>query len=259
MDMYAAPRSTRFALWLKLLVLGVLAYIAASPFIFHFLAATIAQSGKPSPMPIAALVAFMGVQASVFVGLAAWAFVALGPQMGLDAPVLRGTQRLREVFVPAILAGTIATLVLVAISLGLRPFLPAELHKAGTDAANAMGGAWLGISGAFYGGIIEEMIMRLGLMTVLAFAFSKAHVPKAAALLSANFAAALLFGVGHLPAARALGIPFTPALIAYIVLANAVGGIVFGWLYAKRGIETAMLAHFTGDVWVHVALRSFLS
>lgn len=259
MDIDATPRSPRFALWLKLLVLGMLAYVAASPFLFQFLAATIAKSGKHLPMPIVAIVAITGAQASVFVGLAAWAFVALGPPLGLDAPVLRGVQRLRDVFVPAILASTIATLALVALSLGFRPFLPAELHKAGTDAANAMGGAWLGISGAFYGGIIEEMITRLGLMTVLAFALSKVRVPKAAALLGANFASALLFGVGHLPAAHALAIPFTSTLVAYIVFANAVGGIVFGWLFAKRGIEAAMVAHFTCDVWVHVVLRSFLS
>jgi len=254
----AAPSNPRFALWLKLLLLGMFAYVAASPFMFHFLAATIAQSGKSSPLPIAALVAIQGVQASLLVGLAAWAFVALGPKLGLDAPVLRRVQRLREVLVPAILAGTIATLAIVAISLGFRHFLPAELHTALADATKTMGGALLGISGSFYGGIIEEMMMRLGLMTLLAYLLTKAHAPRTAALLGANLAAALIFGVGHLPAVHAMRIPFTPALVAYIVLANAVGGIVFGWLYAKRGIEAAMVAHFSCDVWLHVLLRSFL-
>lgn len=259
MNMDQAPKSPRFALWLKLLLLGMLAYIAASPFFFHFLAATIALSGKPSPLPIAALVAIAGVQVSLYMGLAAWAFVALGPRMGLDAPVLRGVQRLRDVIVPGILAGTIASLALVAVSLSFRPFISPDLHKAATDAANAMGGPLLGISGAFYGGIIEEMMMRLGLMTLLAFALSKARLPRTAALLCANLAAAILFGAGHLPAAHYLGFPFTPALIAYIVLANAVGGIVFGWLFAKRGIEAAMVAHFTCDLWVHVVFQSLLS
>lgn len=259
MGVDAASSSPRLALWLKLLVLGMLAYLAASPFFFHFIAAIIAQSGEPSSIPIAALVAIEGVQASLFIGLAAWAFVVLGPPMGLDAPVLRGVQRLRDVLVPAILAGTFATLVLVAVSLGFRPFLPAELHKTATDAANAMGGPLLGISASFYGGIIEETMMRLGLMTLLAFALSKARVPRTAALLGANLAAALLFGVGHLPAAQALGVPLTPALVASIILGNAVGGVVFGWLFAKRGIEAAMVAHFTCDLWLHVVLPPFLS
>jgi membrane protease YdiL (CAAX protease family) len=33
---------------------------------------------------------------------------------------------------------------------------------------------------------------------------------------------------------------------------NAVGGLVFGWLYWKRGIEMAMLGHFSADIVLHV-------
>jgi membrane protease YdiL (CAAX protease family) len=53
---------------------------------------------------------------------------------------------------------------------------------------------------------------------------------------------AVLFGVGHLPAlAQAVGL--TPALIARTVLLNAVAGVAFGWLYWRRSLEAAMVAH----------------
>ena len=250
--------TTRVALWLRLFLLGLFACVAASPFLFHFLAATVARSGYVQRVPIAVLVAIAIAQVSLYIGLAAWAFVALGPYVDLDAPVLRGERRLRDVLAPSITAGSIAALLIVATSLVLRPFLPAQFLQAESGALDAIGGSLLGISGAFYGGIIEEMMMRLGLMTLLAFAFSKASVPKAVAIQGANLVTALLFGLGHLPAMHSLHLPFTPMLVTYIVLANAIGGIVFGWLYARRGIESAMVAHFTCDVWIHVVLRSFL-
>ena len=165
-----APRSPRLALWAKLVVLGALAYAAASPFFFHFIAATFAKAGKPLPLPLAAIVVLQGLQTCGIVALAAWGFVALGPRLGLDAPVLRGKRRLREVLVPGLLAGTVATLAAVGIEQAFRPFVPAKLHEAGTGAA--MGGPLLGLSASFYGGVIEETLMRLGVMTLLAFALT---------------------------------------------------------------------------------------
>jgi len=36
------------------------------------------------------------------------------------------------------------------------------------------------------------------------------------------------------------------------VVYNTIGGVVFGWLYWKHGLEHAMLAHFGADIIVHV-------
>lgn len=66
--------------------------------------------------------------------------------------------------------------------------------------------------------------------------------------------AAFLFGVGHLPAATATGMDLTLLLTLRIILLNAVGGIIFGWLYWKKGLEAAVIAHFTADIGLHVVL-----
>ena len=63
--------------------------------------------------------------------------------------------------------------------------------------------------------------------------------------------AAVLFGLGHLPATAAL-LPLTPAVVARAVVLNGIAGVVFGWLYWRRGLEAAMVAHFCADLVLHV-------
>jgi membrane protease YdiL (CAAX protease family) len=62
--------------------------------------------------------------------------------------------------------------------------------------------------------------------------------------------AAVLFGMGHLPAA-AVQWPLTTMVVMRIVMLNAAGGIVFGWLYWRRGLAHSMAAHFFADVVLH--------
>jgi membrane protease YdiL (CAAX protease family) len=36
-------------------------------------------------------------------------------------------------------------------------------------------------------------------------------------------------------------------VVTRALLLNGIAGLAFGWLYWKRGLEMAMIAHFTGD------------
>jgi membrane protease YdiL (CAAX protease family) len=38
------------------------------------------------------------------------------------------------------------------------------------------------------------------------------------------------------------------------LILNSLGGIVFGWLYWKKGLEASMISHFTADLVLHVLL-----
>lgn len=62
-----------------------------------------------------------------------------------------------------------------------------------------------------------------------------------------NILAALFFGALHIPQAAVLLGP-TPIIIAYTLIANGVPGVVFGWLYWRRGLVAAMVCHFAGDL-----------
>ena len=37
-------------------------------------------------------------------------------------------------------------------------------------------------------------------------------------------------------------------LLLYLLLGNAAGGLIFGWLYWQKGLESAMLAHIFAHV-----------
>ena len=68
----------------------------------------------------------------------------------------------------------------------------------------------------------------------------------------ANLAAAVLFGLGHLPATAILA-PLTTLLVVRALVLNGLVGLVCGDLFRRWGLEFAMAAHFAGDLVLHVA------
>lgn len=104
------------------------------------------------------------------------------------------------------------------------------------------------LSGVLYGGLSEEIIARWGLMSVIACVALKAGLSRSTALWIGTMTAALLFAAGHLPALmQALGGP-QPVAIARTLLLNATAGAIFGALYWRHNLETAMLAHVLAHV-----------
>ncbi|TVR39551.1 MAG: CPBP family intramembrane metalloprotease [Cryomorphaceae bacterium] len=100
------------------------------------------------------------------------------------------------------------------------------------------------ITRLLYGGITEEILVRFGLMTLFVWIGLKI-APRAitGVHITAVLLAALLFAIGHFPALLMMVDAPTPALIAYILCGNLTGGVVFGYLYWKQGLESAMVAH----------------
>ena len=99
-----------------------------------------------------------------------------------------------------------------------------------------------------YGGIIEEVMLRLFILSLIAFIvwklfFRKNESVPTGVLVAANIIAALAFAAGHLPATiMTFGEP-TPLILFRCFFLNGGFGFVFGWLYLKRGVHHAMLAH----------------
>jgi membrane protease YdiL (CAAX protease family) len=54
---------------------------------------------------------------------------------------------------------------------------------------------------------------------------------------------ALLFGVGHLPLASYLMGSLNGGVVLFVVGVNTAFGLVFGWLFWRRGLESAIVAH----------------
>lgn len=98
-----------------------------------------------------------------------------------------------------------------------------------------------------YGAVIEEVMLRLFMMSLVAYVLHllferKRDSVSAAVLVAANVVSALLFAVGHLPANEMM-FGLTPMIVIRCILLNGVFGLAFGWLYRKFGLRYAMIAH----------------
>jgi hypothetical protein len=40
----------------------------------------------------------------------------------------------------------------------------------------------------------------------------------------------------------------THIIVARAIILNGIGGIIFGWLYWKKGLESAIISHFSLDI-----------
>ena len=103
------------------------------------------------------------------------------------------------------------------------------------------------VAAVLYGGVIEEVMLRLFMMSLIAFLLHKlfdrkGDKPSTAILVAANIVSALLFAAGHLPATAML-MGLTPMIIFRCFLLNGGFGLLFGFLYRKYGLRYAMIAH----------------
>jgi len=158
----------------------------------------------------------------------------------------------RTVLLAAALAGTASAVVILGMEfLYFLPRLPSEFT--GTEHHIAI---WKRLLVTLYGGITEELIMRLcimsGIVWLLRFVW---HTPQGAPSTGVYWAAiilvAVLFGLGHLPATRMIT-PLTPLVITRAIILNGAAGILFGWLFWKHGLLAAITAHFSADIILHV-------
>jgi membrane protease YdiL (CAAX protease family) len=101
--------------------------------------------------------------------------------------------------------------------------------------------------GLFYGGIVEELFFRFFLLTLFVWLLSfvlrtSDGRPSSAAFWTANLLAALLFAVGHVPGTSMVA-PLTALLVTRALVLNGLVGMTCGYLFWRRGLEAAMLAH----------------
>jgi membrane protease YdiL (CAAX protease family) len=248
-----------FLLW----VASVISIILVLPYALAMIPASL--SSKLPPLYL--LLPLQVAQGAIFLGVMTLAGLFFANRIGLSAPILeawingqRIRTKLRSIFVPSILVGVLGTLLILALELTV--FQPAIRHQNPTSASALslwnQPPAWKGLLASFYGGIDEEIQLRLFALSLLAWLGRFVHRkpngrPSVPVLWIANVIAAVLFGLGHLPMTSAL-VPLTPLIIVRAVVLNGLLGIGFGYLYCTRGLESAMLSHFSADLLLHVVL-----
>lgn len=173
----------------------------------------------------------------------------LHEKVHLDVPLIKGLIRneknrnIRKIIIFGLAGGIIAGISLVLVGAVYEHFLPKEFSKLGENIQTSLAVRFL------YGGITEEIMMRFGLMTFIVWLLSSLFKSLNVKMYWAGIlVASLLFAIGHFPVVfQALGSP-SVLLLSYIVLGNSIGGIIFGWLYWKRGLESAFIAHIIAHV-----------
>ena len=152
----------------------------------------------------------------------------------------------------SITARPLAISVVISVFGGLLMILPDILFFSGysdaiAESYAAKPGAAYILASATYGAIIEEVMLRLFAMSLVAFLLHKLAkegdgAPSEAVLIGANLISALLFAAGHLPA-TVIMIGSSPLIILRCFLINGGLGLAFGYLYRKHGLRYSMIAH----------------
>lgn len=213
------------------------------------------------PVPLYVLLAAQLIQSVVLFGVAIFVGLNLARKVGLGLPILEGWLEGREVksYLKSILGISIGLGILAGILIiGLDRLFSFAGVPINVTQASINPPAWQGFFASFYGGINEEILLRLFIMTLIAWMIFKLKKTEEGKTTSigmwlAIIIAAVIFGIGHLPAVMAIT-TLTSLVIVRTIILNCVGGIIFGWLYWKKGLESAMISHFSADIVLHVIL-----
>jgi hypothetical protein len=227
--------------------------------------ASLARAAQQAGMPLWLLIAIQLAPQVALFGVVIWLGLLLARSVGLGLPLLEDLLRgnsirlaLRRILPVSVILGVVLGLLIIVLdSYVFQPALLAQMGEnalAGESAVRVA--AWKGLLASFYGAINEEILLRLFLMSLFVwlgrFIHRKADgSPSLAVLWTANVLAAVLFGLGHLPATAAM-IALTPLVVTRAIVLNGLAGIGFGYLYMKHGLEAAMIAHFSADIVLHV-------
>jgi membrane protease YdiL (CAAX protease family) len=186
-------------------------------------------------------------QSAFFFGFICWLSFKLIPKTDLRPFFV--DHLLKQIAYPAVLSGVLLS--------GILFFLNQMVFHNALLSGAVHPPFWAGALASIYGGVNEEVSLRLFLFTLIYFLVGKAikiHAGNRAPILwGVNLFVALLFGVGHLPALFKLIHPSVLDIFRVVFL-NGIAGVVFGWLYWSRGLWTAMAAHFIADLMLHAFL-----
>ena len=145
--------------------------------------------------------------------------------------------------IPTIVLTVIGSIIFIALEYGVfANIIPeiAALYEAKPTIAYM-------ISCLTYGGVLEEIMMRWFLLSLLAFIiwklfFRKEEAVPKGVMIGVNIVVAILFAAGHLPT-TAMTMGITPLILVRCFSLNSLAGLICGHLYMKHGIQYAMLSH----------------
>jgi len=190
------------------------------------------------------------INPTVLLILAVLAGTLLHRKVGLEVPVIHDLvymkslhPAVKEIVQFGVIGGVISGILITGVSLFFESLTPDEFARLGEQVQPGILARFL------YGGITEEILLRFGFMTLIVWILFKIVKRTPPAIYWVGILiSTLLFAVGHFPVVfQAVESP-SALLLGYILIGNSVGGFIFGWLYWKKGLESAMIAHMFAHV-----------
>jgi len=250
-------------LFFILFVACVIGSVLVLPYSLALSNVDFAAAAEESGIPEALIIPISILQSAVLFAVVTFLGLLLSKKIGLEngglrMPILEGVlnkekkgKELKALLLPSIGLGVLSGVLIIVASIPFNNAIPEFKNMEVPTPA-----FWKGFLASFYGGIAEEVLLRLFFMSLLVWVSfkikkSKDGSPTAVGVWIAIILASILFGIGHLPATAAIA-ELTGVVITRAIVLNGIGGIIFGWLYWKKGLESAMIAHFSTDIVLHV-------
>lgn len=243
--------------WKVFLILfgaSIFGVIAVMPF-----ALTIQQDLlEQVPLPFPVIILLSIVQSAIMFFMLTLVGLVISKKIGFGAPILERLIEKKEVktSIRSITGLSIGLGIIAGVLILLGDYIVSRLGNVNLDLTTYTIPVWQGFLASFYGAINEEIMLRLFFMSLIIWIclkIKKTDSKKATNRLVwfAIFLAAILFGIVHLPFTAAIT-AITPLILVRAILLNGIGGVIFGWLYWKKGLESAMISHFSADIILYV-------
>lgn len=178
--------------------------------------------------------------------------LGLGTPLNLAWPSSDARDRLRRSWWLVPVLGLLTPLLMLGVD-------QVFFDGASLDRVRAFGSEPLGFRAlvVIYSAVLEELLYRVALSTLFAWfaymALPRVASRKALAQWIGIITAALLFGVAH-----AGNLPDVPHPVLRAVGVNGVAGLILGWLYWWRGLESAILTHMTAIIVLYIIIPALI-
>lgn len=251
-----------FILWFA----ATVGAICVLPYMFALAPEALDEAVNQTGIPVVLIVGISIFQSALLLGFMTFTGLWAAKKIGLGAPILDALVNkaplaadTRKSAIGSIGLGTAGAFLLIALDVWV--FLPLDPEGLGAIQSSHPP-AWMGLFASLYGGIAEEIQLRLFLFSLLILGVTKlasslrlssSPSPSVTLFWLVNIFVAVVFGLAHLPATAEL-LPLTPLIVLRAIVLNGIIGLAAGFLYWRKGIEMAMLCHFSADIILHVGL-----
>lgn len=237
-----------------LLILNIIAALIAIPF-------GNVLSGKPAiePYKLIYLIPFQIVLSLFIYSLVISVGINFSERYGYDEPVFKSflykrdyPENVRQILSYSFLTGIGVGICLIALSLIWTFLFPVPSLKQVNHP-----GPFYGFLVSISAGISEETLFRFCLLQAFiwlgGFLVKEEYVKSAGVLFwTANFLSGIVFGIAHIPNLVVVGAQMSLSTVSMTVTLNLIAGMTYGYLFFRYGLLSAMIAHFSTDLVLHV-------